>query len=145
MSEDEAIADGHVIPLEPPGKPMTRAVAMPSDTNAAGDIFGGWLMSQMDLAAGSFAAHRADGGRTVTISVDGFIFHKPVFVGDLVSCYCFEMKRGRTSIGIHVEAWVTRSRHGIQEKVTQGLFTFVHVGEDRRPTPWPERTGYKDD
>ena len=122
---------------EPEGKPMTRAVAMPSDTNPAGDIFGGWLMAQMDLAAGSFAAYNSHGGRTVTVAVDGFVFHKPVMVGDLLSCYCFEEKRGRPSMTIRVEAWVTRKRHGIHEKVTQGLFSFVNVGEDRRPVPWP--------
>ncbi|WP_238230652.1 MULTISPECIES: hotdog domain-containing protein [Methylobacterium] len=109
---------------------------MPSDTNPAGDIFGGWLMAQMDLAAGNVAARRAR-GRCATISVEAMTFHSPVFVGDEVSLYARILKVGRTSIRIHVEVW-RREREGeATRKVTEGTFTFVAIGPDRRPRPVP--------
>lgn len=118
------------------GAPVVRTIAMPSDTNPAGDIFGGWLMGQMDLAAGNVAARRAR-GRCATISVEAMTFHRPVIVGDEVSIYAWIVKVGRTSLRIQVEVW-RREREGERTmKVTEGLFTFVAIGGDRRPRPIP--------
>jgi len=123
--------------LSPPQEaPTIRVVAMPGDANPAGDIFGGWIMSQMDLAAGSRAAQRAK-GRCVTIAVERLTFHEPVLIGDEVSIYTQVTKSGRTSMTIHVETW-RRERHETQSfKVTQGLFTFVAINDERRPRPLP--------
>jgi len=116
----------------PAGAPVIRVTAMPADANPYGDIFGGWLMSQMDLAAGSIAS-RHSGGRAVTIAVEGMAFHRPVFVGDEVSVFARLIAVGRTSMKIDVEAW-RRGRHNEDAyKVTQATFTFVAVGEDRQP------------
>lgn len=118
----------------PTDSPAIRTIAMPADTNPAGDIFGGWLMSQMDLAAGNLAAHTAR-GRSATIAVEGMKFHRPVKVGDEVSLYATLGKIGRTSMHIHVEAW-RRSRDGDQSQmVTEATFTFVALGCDGRPRP----------
>lgn len=115
----------------PVGEVSIRTIAMPADTNPAGDIFGGWLMSQMDLAGGTFARYRAH-GRVATIAVDGFSFHRPVFVGDELTCYCTEERRGKTSITVRVAAWVRRGDTGEQAQVTEGLFTFVAIDDNRR-------------
>jgi acyl-CoA thioesterase YciA len=122
-------------PTHPPeSEPMIRAIAMPADANPSGDIFGGWLMSQMDLAAAN-AASRRSRGRCVTVAVDGMVFHEPVFIGDEVSLYCMITKVGRTSMTVRVEAW-RRSRTGdTRSKVTEGTFTFVAVDENRKPRP----------
>ncbi|MBI3505634.1 MAG: acyl-CoA thioesterase [Proteobacteria bacterium] len=118
----------------PTGEPVLRAIAMPADTNPNGDIFGGWLLSQMDLAGGSFASQRAK-GRVATVAVEAMTFHLPVHVGDEVSCYCEMQRVGRTSMTIKVETW-TRKREGSERvKVTQGVFTYVAIGLDRRPRP----------
>jgi acyl-CoA thioesterase YciA len=122
---------------KPSGEPAIRVLAMPSDTNPAGDIFGGWLMSQMDIGGASVAVRRAH-GRVVTIAVDGMIFVKPVFVGDVVTVYGTILKVGRTSIRVQVEAWARRDRGMVEELVTQGVFTYVAVGPDRQPRPVPE-------
>jgi acyl-CoA thioesterase YciA len=117
--------------------PVLRAIAMPSDTNPEGDIFGGWLLSQMDLAAASIAFHRA-AGRCATIAIDGMTFISPVFVGDEVSLFAKVVHVGRTSLKVEVEAW-RRRRDGEQaHKVTQGVFTFVAIGDDRKPRPLPQ-------
>lgn len=114
--------------------PAMRVVAMPSDTNSYGDIFGGWLLSVMDNAAGLTAARRA-GGRAVTIAVDAMQFHQPVKMGDEVSVYTELERVGRTSMTIAVEAW-RRDRHSEDEiKVTEAKFTFVAIDEGRRPRP----------
>ena len=116
--------------------PSTRTLAMPADANPNGDIFGGWLMSQMDLAGGVHAAHET-GGRVATVAVDAMSFHKPVQVGDQVSCYCATERIGRTSIAVRVETRVRR-RHQVdqqEEKVTEGLFTYVALDERGRPRP----------
>ncbi len=119
-------------PASPSGEPVLRAIAMPADTNPNGDIFGGWLLSQMDLAGGSFASQRAK-GRVATVAVEAMTFHLPVTVGDEVSCYCEMQRVGRTSMTIKVETW-TRKREGSERvKVTQGVFTYVAIGLDRRP------------
>lgn len=120
--------------IPPKKEPTLRVIPMPSDTNAEGDIFGGWLLSQMDLA-GASEAYSFAGQRIVTVGVDSMTFYKPVFVGDEVSFYT-EIKRvGNTSISIQVESWA-RSRHGgVHRKVTEGVYTYVALDENRQPTP----------
>jgi acyl-CoA thioesterase YciA len=117
-------------------EPTLRAVAMPADANASGDIFGGWLLSQMDLAGGTIASQRAK-GRTVTVAITAMTFHRPVFVGDLVTCYAEVQKVGSTSVTVKVESWAKRARDGEEVEVTEGIFTYVAVGEDRKPRPVP--------
>ncbi|SDA20740.1 acyl-CoA thioesterase YciA [Methylobacterium sp. UNC378MF] len=114
------------------GPPVIRTIAMPADTNPAGDIFGGWLMAQMDLAAGNVAARRAR-GRCATIAVDAITFHHPVFVGDEVSLYAWLLKVGRSSLRIQVEVWRRERASEATMKVTEATFTFVAIGDDRRP------------
>jgi acyl-CoA thioesterase YciA len=116
----------------PQEQPAVRVTAVPADANVYGDIFGGWLMSQMDLAASSVASRHA-GGRAVTVAVEGMAFHRPVFIGDEVSVFARLIKVGRTSMSVEVEAWA-RDRHSDEaNKVTQAVFAFVAVGQDRRP------------
>lgn len=121
----------------PPDRaPTVRVIAMPADANPYGDIFGGWLMSQMDLAAGSIASRHSH-GRAVTIAMDGMQFHLPVSVGDEVSVYAELVRTGRTSMTIAVEAW-RRHRHEEEMfKVTQASFTFVAIDLDRKPREIP--------
>ena len=115
-----------------PGGPHLRTIAMPRDANASGAIFGGWTLSQMDLAGGTFAAIRA-GGQVVTVSIEAMRFLRPVEVGDEVSCYCTLDHQGDTSLAVKVETW-TRDRTGADpQKVTEGVFTFVALGEDGKP------------
>ncbi|EKE67245.1 acyl-CoA thioesterase [Celeribacter baekdonensis] len=118
----------------PTGNPTIRTIAMPADTNPAGDIFGGWLMSQMDLAAGAIAAFTS-GGRSATIAVDGMIFHRPVKVGDEVSLYASLIKVGKTSMTIHVGAWRRPREARFIEKVTEANFVFVALDPDGKPIP----------
>lgn len=107
-----------------PGGPHLRTIAMPRDANASGAIFGGWTLSQMDLAGGTFAAHHAK-ARVVTVSIEAMRFLRPVEVGDEVSCYCSLEHAGNTSVAVKIETW-TRNRHGGDpEKVTEGVFTYV--------------------
>lgn len=121
---------------EPAGELTIRTLAMPADANPAGDIFGGWVLSQMDLAGGITAGARAQ-SRVATIAVDSMKFLRPVGVGDVLCVYTEVHRIGRTSIGVRVEAWALRSRHGNREKVTEGLFTFVAIDVDGRPQPVP--------
>lgn len=118
----------------PQGNPTIRTVAMPADTNPAGDIFGGWLMSQMDLAAGNVAA-LTSGGRSATLAVDAMIFHRPVKVGDEVSLYASLIKVGRTSMVIHVDAWRRPRQSDKSEMVTEANFTFVALDDEGRAVP----------
>jgi acyl-CoA thioesterase YciA len=118
----------------PSSNPTIRTIAMPADTNPAGDIFGGWLMSQMDLAAGNVAA-LTSGGRSATIAVDGMIFHRPVKVGDEVSLYARLVKVGRSSMTIHVDAWRRPRQFPDSEKVTEANFIFVALDENGQPVP----------
>jgi acyl-CoA thioesterase YciA len=118
------------------GEPAVRTLAMPADTNPSGDIFGGWVLAQMDLAAGIVAAQRAK-GRVATAALDGMSFHKPVYVGDLVSCYAKVVHIGRTSMIVQVDTFVLRSRTGDEVKVTEGRFTLVAIDEHGRPRPVP--------
>ncbi|WP_167074561.1 acyl-CoA thioesterase [Sphingomonas vulcanisoli] len=105
---------------------------MPADTNPYGDIFGGWLMSMMDSAAGTVAA-RISKGRAVTVAVDGMTFHKPVKVGDVVSVYADVIETGRSSLKIDVSAWRRVRASEDVAKVTHATFTFVAIGDDGRP------------
>jgi acyl-CoA thioesterase YciA len=111
-----------------------RVVAMPADTNSQGDIFGGWLLSQMDLAAG-VAGRRLTHRRVVTVALDGVVFHRPVYVGDSVSCYTQITRLGNTSATIHVSAFVERIDGGAEEHVCEGHFTMVALDENGKPTP----------
>jgi len=117
----------------PVGERAIAIVAMPADTNPSGDIFGGWILSQMDIAGGVAASRLAE-GRTATVGVKEMEFHKPVSVGDLVSCYTQLQKIGTSSITIKIEAWITnRYDKDSLTKVTEGIFTYVAIDENRRP------------
>ena len=118
------------------GEPAVRTLAMPADTNPSGDIFGGWVLGQMDLAAGIVAAQRAR-GRVATAALDGMSFHKPVYVGDLVSCYAKVVRIGRSSMTVQVDTFVLRRRDGSEVKVTEGRFTLVAIDDQGRPRPIP--------
>ncbi len=117
-------------------KATTRTVAMPADTNPSGDIFGGWVLSQMDIAAGIAASQRAQ-GRVVTASIDGMSFIRPVKVGDILGVYTEITRTGRSSMDIMVEAWVRRGQIGVREKVTEATFTFVAVDENGKSQVLP--------
>ncbi len=122
----------------PSGEPMIRTIAMPADTNPEGDIFGGWLLAHMDLAGATPAFELAQ-GRCATVALDAMVFHQPVAVGDEVSLYATVVKSGRTSVSVHVEAW-KRSRNEPRAeavRVTEGVFTYVAIGDDRKPRPLP--------
>lgn len=111
-----------------------RMVAMPRDTNPSGDIFGGWLVSLMDIAGGTVAIHTSK-GRVVLAAIKKMSFLRPVFVGDEVSCYAYVESIGTTSMHVHIEAWVRRPKGGHIHKVTEGTFTFVALDENRKPRP----------
>jgi acyl-CoA thioesterase YciA len=119
-------------------QPVLRIIPMPADTNAHGTIFGGWVMAQVDLAGSVPAVERAQ-GPVVTVAVNSFRFHEPVFVGDLVSFYARVIKVGRTSITIDVEVYSQRGRDGRNEavKVTEAQLTYVAIDQDRKPRPVP--------
>ena len=117
---------------EPRGSLSIRTLAMPADTNQYGDIFGGWLLGQMDIAGGIFAAAITH-GRTATVAVDAMTFRKPVFVGDVMCIYIELVRIGTTSITVHVEAWVIRRNAATRVLVTDGNFTYVALDEERRP------------
>ncbi len=123
-------------PAELSGGPALRTIAMPADANPNGDIFGGWLLAQMDLAGGTVALRRS-GGRVVTVGVEAMTFHKPVYIGDEVSCFATIERVGRTSIRVRIDTWAQRARSGDTVKVTEGVFTYVAVGEDRQPRTVP--------
>lgn len=112
---------------------------MPANANPSGDIFGGWIMSQMDIAGGIHAYEVAK-GRVATVAVDAMTFHLPVYVGDVVSCYCSTVRIGTTSIAVLVETWVRRRSNAAVEKVTEGRFTFVAIDADGRPRPVPKES-----
>ena len=114
---------------------VIRVIAMPSDTNPGGDMFGGWIVSQMDLAAWVYA-RKLTKQRIVTIAIDNLKFVKPIFVGDCVICYASLKKTGNTSITVHIEVIVERGKNHQQEQVTEGSFTFVAIDENRKPTPF---------
>ncbi|MBD8685373.1 acyl-CoA thioesterase [Rhizobium skierniewicense] len=120
--------------IKPTGELTLRTLAMPADANPAGDIFGGWVMSQMDLASGIRAAERAR-CRVVTAAVKEMAFELPVKIGDTLSIYTTIARVGRTSITLTVEAWAQRARYDILEKVTAGTFIMVAMDSEGRPTP----------
>ncbi|MFE1602919.1 acyl-CoA thioester hydrolase YciA [Methylobacterium sp. ID0610] len=121
---------------QPSGDLTVRTIAMPADTNANGDIFGGWVMSQMDQAGGIAGVERAQ-GRVVTVAVEGMNFIRPVRVGDVLCVYTQVIQVGRTSMRIAIEAWARRFRTRHREKVTQATFTFVAIDDEGRPRPVP--------
>jgi len=123
--------------VAPEGNLTLRTIAMPSDVNVNGDIFGGWVLSQMDIAAGILSRERSR-GRSATIAVDAMKFIRPVSVGDVLCVYTQLKRVGRTSMAIDVEAWVNRGVIGAREKVTEAIFTFVAIDENGRPRPVPD-------
>ena len=123
-------------PAKPRGELTIRAIAMPADTNANGDIFGGWVMSRMDQAGGIAGVERAK-GRVVTVKVDTMTFIKPMAVGDVLEVFTHVESVGRTSMKIRIEAWAMRFRTHFRDLVTDATFTFVAVDDDGRPTPIP--------
>lgn len=123
----------------PRGRLALQTVAMPADTNANGDIFGGWVVSHMDMACG-IEARRRSHSRAVTVAIDEMLFIKPVGVGDTLSCYVELVKVGRTSMKFHIEVWTVSLASEMQDKVipvkaAQGLFTFVAIDENGKPRP----------
>ena len=125
------MADDHEKPV---GELSMRTLAMPADTNPSGDIFGGWVLSQMDIAGGVVAHQRAK-GRVATVAVGSMVFHQPVKGGDVVCCYAKIKKVGRTSMTIQIQTWIIRGTGGERLKVTEGIFTYVALGPDGRPRP----------
>lgn len=118
----------------PASPPMIRAIAMPADSNANGDIFGGWLMAQMDLGGSNLAGRMAN-GRIATVAVDAMSFIRPVKIGDEVSVYAELVKIGRTSIKVNVEAWRRTREQASERRVTKAVFTFVAIDSQGRPRP----------
>ncbi len=129
--------DDHQHTSLPQREPTIRVAAMPSDANYTGDIFGGWLMGQVDVAGSIPALHRAK-GRVATVAVNSFVFKQPIFVGDVVSFYTRIVKVGTTSITVEVEVYAQRDpAKPVCVKVTEAMLTYVAVGEDRKPRPVP--------
>ena len=121
-------------PSEPHGDVVIRTIAMPADANANGDIFGGWLISQMDLG-GAVLARETAHGRVTTVAVDRMSFLRPVYVGDVVTCYGRLLAIGRTSMRVRIEAWVQRFAETALLHVTEGTFTYVAIDESGKPQP----------
>ena len=132
MTDTQAVHAPPVVEVEPCGDLCIRTLAMPADTNQNGDIFGGWLLSQMDVGGGVFASKIAK-SRTVTVAIEAMNFRKPVFVGDLVSVHANLVRIGRTSITVHLEAWVLRRREMRSILVTDGNFTYVSIDDQGHP------------
>jgi acyl-CoA thioesterase YciA len=136
------VTDSHINPppnaeIEPCGDLCIRTLAMPADTNANGDIFGGWLLSQMDIGGGVFASKIAK-SRTVTVAIEAMNFRKPVYVGDLVSVHANLVRIGRTSVTVHLEAWVLRRKEMRSILVTDGNLTYVAIDEQGHPQAVPQ-------
>lgn len=121
-------------PVAPQGELVIRTIAMPADTNSNGDIFGGWLLSQMDLG-GAILARNLARSRVATVAIDAMSFLNPVYVGDIVSCHAAHKKTGRTSMRIEVEAWAQRQKGGENVRVTHGTFTYVALDDQGRSQP----------
>jgi acyl-CoA thioesterase YciA len=132
MDETQAVHAPANTEIEPCGDLSIRTLAMPADTNQNGDIFGGWLLSQMDIGGGIFASKIAK-SRTVTVAVEAMNFRKPVFVGDVVSVHANLVRIGKTSVTVHVEAWVMRRKEMHSILVTDGNFTYVSIDDNGRP------------
>jgi len=132
--------DAEQISLPVGKEPVLRVVPMPADANQHGDIFGGWIMAQVDIAAGVLAARHAR-GRVVTVAVNSFQFKQPVFIGDVLSFYCEIVRVGNTSITVNVEVYAQRNPSDVETvKVTEATLTYVATGPDRRPRPVPPLT-----
>ncbi|MBS0663067.1 MAG: acyl-CoA thioesterase [Verrucomicrobia bacterium] len=123
-----------VSPTAPSGEVVIRTIAMPADTNNNGDIFGGWLVSQMDIG-GAVLARSTAVSRVTTVAIDAITFHRPVAVGDIVTCYARLDRVGRTSMTIAVEAWVHRYTTETQQLVTSGHFVYVAIDQTGKPHP----------
>ena len=134
MSEAKDDHPHPAAPTAPRGELSLRTLAMPADTNQNGDIFGGWLLGQMDIGGGIFASRIAR-SRTVTVAIDAMTFRKPVYVGDVVSVYASLLRTGTTSIAVVLEAWVTRRDEAGSILVTDGNFTYVAIDDQGRPHP----------
>jgi acyl-CoA thioesterase YciA len=132
MTDTPAVHAAPNMETEPGGDLCIRTLAMPADTNANGDIFGGWLLSQMDIGGGVFASKIAK-SRTVTVAIEAMNFRKPVFVGDLVSVHANLVRIGKTSITVHLEAWMLRRKEMRSILVTDGNFTYVSIDDRGRP------------
>jgi len=132
MTDTQAVHAPLNTELAPCGELCIRTLAMPADTNQNGDIFGGWLLSQMDLGGGVFASKIAK-SRAVTVAIEAMNFRKPVFVGDLVSVHANLVRVGKTSITAHLEAWVLRRKEMQSILVTDGNFTYVSIDDQGRP------------
>ncbi|PCJ45820.1 MAG: acyl-CoA thioesterase [Moraxellaceae bacterium] len=127
MSEEDEI-------IQPIGDLALQTIAMPKDANFNGDIFGGWLVSQMDLA-GAVTANQIANGRVATVAIDSMVFLSPVAIGSVISCYCSVIKVGRSSIALDIEVWAKHPRNHEVRKVTEGKFTFVAINDDKRTRP----------
>ena len=123
---------------EPRGELALRTLCMPADANPSGDIFGGWVLAQMDIAGGITAGQRAR-GRVATVAIDAMTFHLPVCVGDVLCIYAEILRIGRSSMTLQLEAWALRGRLGDRVRVTEGRFTFVAIDESGRPRPVPQK------
>jgi acyl-CoA thioesterase YciA len=132
MTDTQAVHAPLNTEIEPCGDLCIRTLAMPADTNQNGDIFGGWLLSQMDVGGGVFASKLAK-SRTVTVAIEAMNFRKPVYVGDLVSVHANLVRIGRTSITVHLEAWVLRRKETRAILVTDGNFTYVAIDDRGHP------------
>lgn len=128
MADEERVPEGDI---------YVRTLAMPEALNSYGDVFGGWLLSQMDIAGG-MAARDHSRGRAVTVAVDAMKFHKPMHLGEVLACHCRVARVGRTSITFHIEAWVHRPASNIRELVTEGDFVFVAIDSAGRPREIPK-------
>jgi acyl-CoA thioesterase YciA len=117
-------------------EPALRTIAMPGDANPNGDIFGGWVVGQMDMAGGSVCVQRCH-GRVATVSIEAMTFHEPVMIGDEFSCYATIRRIGRTSLTVDIEAWARRMKGGGAVRVTEGVFTYVAIDHNGRPRPVP--------
>ena len=135
-SENAWVAQAPEAAGAPRGLLASRVLAMPTDTNPKGDIFGGWIMSMMDMA-GKMSATTVANGRVVTVAVDSIVFRQPVKVGDVVCCYTDIVRTGRSSITLSIEVWAMRQGQGDRLKVTDATFTFVAIDDDGRPRALP--------
>lgn len=135
MSDSSAVPPSPTLPPpQPSGEVVIRTIAMPADANANGDIFGGWLVSQMDLG-GAVLARATSHSRVTTVAIDSMAFLRPVNVGDIVTCYARLLHVGRTSMKIDIEVWVQRWSDSTFLRVTEGKFTYVAIDANGRPTP----------
>jgi len=132
MTDTQAVHAPPNAEIEPCGDLSIRTLAMPADTNQNGDIFGGWLLSQMDVGGGIYASKIAK-SRAVTVAIDAMNFRKPVYIGDVVSVHANTVRLGKTSITVHIEAWVMRRDETHSILVTDGNFTYVAIDDQGRP------------